>query len=129
MYDELKSALLSVGVPVFHFEAEKTPAPYIVWAEDGTADTFRSDNHISEMLVSGTVTYFTNIEYDPNAQKIQRVLGDVCMTWDLIDIDYGDFVNSTSAQSARATGERIVRYTWSFSVIPNMEVGDGEFQG
>ena len=31
---EIKNALLTVGVPVSHYSADKKPDKYIVWAED-----------------------------------------------------------------------------------------------
>lgn len=88
-FEELKRTLLSVGVPVSHYEAHKQEDQYIVWAEDGQAATLWADNSMCRQVIQGTVHYFTKTEYDPNVEKIQTAMGAV-VSWRLNSIQYED---------------------------------------
>lgn len=72
----IRDAMLMVlPKAVFHYFApDKTKAPYIVWAEDGQADSIHAGNSMAGQVIQGTIDYFTKWEYDPTVKKIQRAL-------------------------------------------------------
>ena len=88
-FDELKKALLSVGVPVSHYKAAKQTDKYIVWAEDGQADSLWTDNKMCRQTIQGTVDYYTKSEYDPNVEAVQAAL-DSAASWRLNSVQYED---------------------------------------
>jgi hypothetical protein len=113
MFDKLKAALLSVGVPVYHATALKQDAPYIVWAEDGQGAALYADDHIVAQAISGTIDYFTKTEYDPNFQKIQDALSELDIDWELNDIGYRDDGRTSTSNDHLD----VMRYTWFWEVI------------
>lgn len=87
----IRDALLTVGVPVYHFSAGKgEKAPYLVWAEDGQGESVHADGMTVEQSIEGTVDYFTRQEYDPNFQRIQAALDTAGAAWRLNSIQYED---------------------------------------
>ncbi len=67
--------LMVLPKAVYHYFApEKTKAPYIVWAEDGPGDTVHAGNRMAGQVIQGSIDYFTNKEYDPVVDRIQRAL-------------------------------------------------------
>ena len=70
----LKNALLTVTQNVGHYEAREKTDAYIVWAEDGQADSVWADGRMQEQAVEGTVDYFTKTENDTSVQSIQNAL-------------------------------------------------------
>lgn len=101
---DVPTALLKVMKAVYHYTApENTPAPYIVWAEDGRGDSLCSDNHTSAQALTGTVDYFTRTEYDKNVDKIQ-------LAFTLGNIPY----RLNSVQYEKDTG--LIHYEWVWEV-------------
>jgi hypothetical protein len=100
--DVIESALLTVGVPVSHYLAEKKPDKYIVWAEDGQAGSDYADDEMQEQAIQGTVDYFTRIKNDPNVKKIQKALNGIC-SWRLSSVQYED-------------DTRLYHYEWVFEI-------------
>ena len=90
MFDKLKNALLSVGVPVSRYFASQQPNQYIVWAEDGQADSLQADNAMVAQALTGTADYFTKTEDDPNFHKIQKALNASGVAWRLASIQHED---------------------------------------
>lgn len=84
----IKNALLTVTNNVGHYEALKKTDQYIVWAEDGEADSLWADGRMQEQTITGTVDYFTKMEYDPNVVKIQAALNDAEISFRLNSIQY-----------------------------------------
>lgn len=73
--DVIEALLAVLPRAVYHYQApDNTAAPYIVWAEDGQGDSMCGDNIMTAQAVEGTVDYFTDVEYDPNVDKLQRAL-------------------------------------------------------
>ena len=99
--DRIKAALLTVGVPVDHYEAAQRPDKYIVWAEDG-ANALHADGRLSELAWTGTVDYFTKTEDDPNVELIWQALESVCACA-LNSVQYED-------------GTGYIHYEWAFEV-------------
>jgi hypothetical protein len=100
----VSTALLTVGVPVSHYEAVKKPDKYIVWAEDGAAGSSWADGKLSLQVLSGTIDYFTKTEYDPNFDAIQSALGGAGISFRL-----------NSIQHEEDTGYN--HYEWVFGVL------------
>ncbi len=87
---DIPAALLTVGVPVSHYQAAHQPDRYIVWAEDGQADSIWGDDRMQEQALTGTIDYYTKDEYDPNVEAIQAALGETDLAWRLESVQYED---------------------------------------
>lgn len=101
--DELKNALLSVGVPVFRYTAVQQEAPYIVWAEDGSGDVVRAGDKTVLFALAGTIDYFTRTENDPRVKAIQNALNDTYISWRLNSVQYEQET-------------KLIHYEWVFEV-------------
>ncbi|NLD81171.1 MAG: hypothetical protein GX642_08405 [Smithella sp.] len=102
--DTIPAALLTVGVPVSHYTASKQPDKYIVWAEDGQADSLWSDGRMQEQVVQGTIDYFTKTENDPKVAVIPNAL---------IDADISFRLNSVQFEDET----KYIHYEWIFEVV------------
>lgn len=100
----IKSALLTVGVPVSHFTAAKRPDKYIVWAEDSQADSLCADDQMSDQTIQGTIDYFTHAENDPIVNNIQTALTQADISYQLNSIQYED-------------NTKYIHYEWTFEVF------------
>lgn len=87
---DLGHALMTVGVPVYHLEAHEQTDQYIVYAEDGQADSLWADGRMQAQAIAGTVDYYTRAEFDKNIAKIQKALNDAGVSWRLESIQYED---------------------------------------
>lgn len=85
---DLRDLLLTIGVDVFHYYATQQSDNYIVWAEDGEADSTNGDNQKTDQVIQGTIDYFTNEEFDPNVEAIQEKLNAAEISWRLNSIQY-----------------------------------------
>jgi len=85
---DLRDALLEVIPDVFHYEAKGKPDKYIVWAENGEADSLEADDQKDEQVIEGTIDYFTKTEYDPNVKAIQQKLNSINVAWRLNSIQH-----------------------------------------
>ena len=87
----IRDALVPLTTNVFHYWRPKLPAPYIVWAENGEADSFDADNKKAEQALTGTVDLYSKTEYDPLFDSIQTALQSVeGLSWKLTDAQYED---------------------------------------
>lgn len=102
--DLLLTVFSSLGVPVFHYYATKQSEKYIVWAEDGEADSTSGDNKKIDQVLQGTIDYFTKTEFDPNFQVIQEKLNSAEISWRL-----------NSIQREEDTG--YIHYEWVWELI------------
>jgi hypothetical protein len=100
---DVKTALLTVGPPVYHYTAFEQPDEYIVWAEDNQADSVWADGRMQEQTIEGTIDYFTKTENDPNVQKIQNALNDGNVSWRLNSVQY-------------ETETHYIHFEWTFQV-------------
>lgn len=87
---------------VTHFVRNVRP-PYMVWAEQGEDESFHSDNHKTEQVVTGTIDYFTLTEFDEIVDDIQEILDDATLAWSLEAVQYEDETN-------------LIHYTWRWEV-------------
>lgn len=86
----LAAALMAVVPDTYHYTAIKKPNKYIVWAEDGQADSVFADGRMVEQAIGGTVDYFTRQEFDPNIALIQQALNNCGVAWRLESVQYED---------------------------------------
>jgi hypothetical protein len=84
----LKVALLTVTDKVFHFDATGVTGNYIVWAEDGQADSVWADGRMKEQTITGTIDYYTKVEYDVTFNAIQTALDGIGISYRLNSIQY-----------------------------------------
>ena len=85
---DIKTALLTVTSNCRHFDATGLTGNYIVWAEDGEADSVWADGQMKEQAITGTIDYFTKLEYDPNFKNIQDALNAIGISYRLNSIQY-----------------------------------------
>ena len=102
-FQKLREALASIGIPVFHFRAQKQKAPYIVWGEDGAGQSLHADGALEEQVVQGTVDLFTRTENDPLVSRVQSALTAAGIPWRLNSIQYEDDTN-------------LIHYEWVWEV-------------
>lgn len=89
-FDRLKNALLTITPNVFHDMAKGKHDQYIVWTVEGEVNAAHADNRKVDQAIGGTIDYFTNLEYDPNVEKIQTALNELGIGWRLESIQYED---------------------------------------
>lgn len=85
---KVKEALLKVMRNVGHYEVLNKAEQYIVWAEDGEGDSLEANSRKGIQVIQGTVDYFTKLEKDENADKIQEELGKAGICFRLESIQY-----------------------------------------
>lgn len=101
--EQVKNALLTVPVNLFHYYAAKKPDKYIVWSEKGEqAAIYGEDNKQVQILV-GIISYFTKTENDENVDLIQSALREHEIIFLLDSVEYDE-----------STG--FIRYDWEFKV-------------
>lgn len=100
----IRDALASVeGLEVYHYWKPHMNAPYCVWQEESTEAVWTS-NHVGEFTVSGSIDYFTKIEFDSMVDTIQESLNSIeCLGWNLEAVQYEDQTN-------------LIHYTWRFNI-------------
>jgi hypothetical protein len=100
----LKSLLLTIGPPVFHYFASGQTGNYIVWAEDGEGASGHADGQKTTQIIQGTIDYFTKTEFDPIMEQIQEKLNGSDIAWRL-----------SSIQHEKDTG--YIHYEWVWEVV------------
>lgn len=101
---ELKDALISVGIPLSHGWAHKAKAPYLVWREDGGGDPLKANGKTAEHPIRGTVHLFEPEDLEESKyHKVERALNSIECAWDL-----------SSIQHEQETG--LVHFEWSWEV-------------
>jgi len=88
MLNKIKTALLTVTDKVYHYDATGAVGNYLVWSEDGSADTVWASGRMHEQSITGTIDYFTKLENDPNFNAIQNALNDAGISFKLNSIQY-----------------------------------------
>lgn len=103
---KIRDALTSItDLKVYHYFRVVKDVPYCIWAEDGEGDSLWTSNHQSEQVITGTIDYFTRVEFDENVTNIQNALNDIenC-GWQLNSIQYEDDTN-------------LIHYEWGFQIV------------
>ena len=88
---------------VFHFNANKEPYPYIVWAEENIGIPLMANDIHSERSVMGSVRYYTQTEYDEMVDTIQSALDDAGVSNALTQISFNPETDC-------------IEYLWDWSV-------------
>lgn len=95
---------------VFHYYRPAKDRPYLVWAESAESDAFYSDNRKTEQSISCLADYYTQEEYDPNIDTIQRTLDDISDAWRIDAVLYEE-------------DTKLIHYAFTFEVrLKNGEV-------
>jgi hypothetical protein len=100
---KIKTALLTVTNKVYHFDATGAKGNYIVWAEDGQFDSLWADGAMREQTITGTIHYFTKIEFDLNFNAIQTALSNAEISYSLNSIQFEE-------------DTRYIHYEWVFKI-------------
>lgn len=86
--DAIKGALLTIGVPVYHFAAPpNTRLPYVVYGEDAAND-FEADDHHQETADQGTVDLYVKTEDGALADAVAAALEMAALAWYRNSIQY-----------------------------------------
>jgi len=88
LLSDVKTALLTVTSKVHHYDATGATGNYIVWAEDGQADSVWADGKMQNQTITGTIDYYTKTEYDTNFNAIQEALKEKGISYRLNSIQY-----------------------------------------
>ena len=81
-----------------------TNYPFLVWSEQGEepAESFHTDGHKADQVITGVVDYYTKQEFDHIVDEIQMILDDAgLVAWELDAVQYED-----------ETG--LIHYTWTW---------------
>lgn len=93
-------------IDVFHYrkpEHDKSKR-YVIWAEDGSSQSFKGNNRVEEQQITGSIDLFTQIEYDEIVDSIQDALNTSGhVSWRLDSVEYED-------ETA------LIHWAWTFSV-------------
>lgn len=75
----LRDALVGISdkVTVCHYWRANLKAPFIIWQEDGEAESLNANNRKAEQGIYGVVEFYTKKEYDPIFDSIQSVLNNL----------------------------------------------------
>lgn len=101
--EKVKAALLTVTENVGHYEAVKKDDRYIVWAEDGGAESLGGDNQILCQAVQGTIDFYTKSESDVFVEQIQNALKNAKISYKLNSVMYEDET-------------KLIHFEWVFEV-------------
>jgi len=91
---------------VYHYWRPHMTAPFVVWAEDGEANSLDADDRKQEQVLTGYVDFYTRTEFDTIADKIQTALfglQSIPFVWRLEAVDYEDDTN-------------LIHYQWTWEV-------------
>lgn len=95
----------AVGERVYHYWRPKMEPPYCVWQEDAEGSDLTADNHKREQSITGSIEYFTQMEYDPVVDRIQQTLSETeNVSWSLQMVQYENETN-------------IIHHSWDFRVL------------
>lgn len=101
--EDVRDMLLTVTTNVYHYNALEQPDNYIVWAEDSESQVINADDEKEEQCITGTIDYYTKIEFDLTVKKIQKAMNNSDISWKL-----------NSIQHEKETG--YIHYEWVWEV-------------
>lgn len=101
--DALRRALLTVGLPTYHYFGHRQEDQYLVWAESGQGNGLCGDDKMMTQAIAGSVDYFTRAENDPKVAAIQVALNDAYIAYRLNSVQHEDDTGYT-------------HYEWIFEV-------------
>ena len=84
---DVRDALLTVGVPVYHFVApEQKPSQFIIWGETSIDTVLDADDEPEIMRPRGIIYYYTSAEYDEAVGKMIDALIDADVSFSVTNI-------------------------------------------
>lgn len=102
--EQLGVAFAGVTSVCYHYFRPVKKVPCLIWAETAEDGSFNSDNHKTEQRIIGTVDLFTKTEFDPLADKVQKTLDELGVTWNLESVQYEEET-------------QLIHMEWSWGVI------------
>lgn len=94
---------LSRITDAYHYRRpQKKRGNWIVWAEQGEAQSFHADNRKREQVIDVIVDCFTSEEYDPVLDDIQSLLQE-WGAWSLASVQYEEETN-------------LIHYEWNITI-------------
>lgn len=96
----IASRIGSIGCEVSHYWRPVKNVPLLIWAETNE-ELFRADNRRSEMVVNGTLDFYTNVEFDETIDSIQTAMDEFALTWSLDSVQYEEETN-------------LIHYSWNW---------------
>ena len=102
----IANALTSIeGLRVYHYFRPQLEAPFCVWSEDGEGNSLQTSNHKAEQVITGTIDYYTQEEFDENIERIQTVLNQIeNFGWSINSVQYED-------------DTELIHYEWTWSIF------------
>lgn len=88
---------------VYHYWRERKSFPCIVWQENGEDASFYAGNQKAEQAVSGTLDYYTKLEFDPAVDTVQQIFRDMEISWTLNSVQYEEDTN-------------LIHYEWNWVI-------------
>lgn len=93
------------GLNAYHFyKPASVKAPYAVWMEDSEGQSFHASNRKVEQVLTVTVDYFTQTEFDSMIDSIQEAFNGAEVAWKLNSFQYEVETN-------------LLHYEWLIEVI------------
>lgn len=88
----IRDAFANAAPNVYHYWRENKSFPCIVWQEDGE-NAFEASNRKEEQGITGTLDYFTKMEFDPAVDEIQIIFNMLGIGWSLKSVQYEEETN------------------------------------
>ena len=87
---KVRDLLTSVCSNTYHYEAleRNTANEYIVWQEDGEADSLHADNSKSEQVIQLSINLYTKTEYSPLIDTLQNLFADSMVSFTLVSVTF-----------------------------------------
>lgn len=90
---------------VYHYWRYIDNPPCVIWQESAEGSGLQADLRKREQAISGTVDFFTRIEYDPLVDEIQEALNGIeSCYWNLSDVQYEEET-------------MLIHYTWNWRIL------------
>lgn len=105
---EIGTALAAVTTNCYHYRRPKMQAPFLVWTETGEGAELAAGDEKEQQVISGQAAYYTRTEYDVTVDLIQQKLAQLCVGWDLSDVNYDQDTN-------------LIEYLWTFEAACEVE--------
>ena len=95
--------LAEIESHTYHYTHNRDVLPYIVWHEDGEANSFHADDRKDIQVISLSVDYFTKTEFDPTIDAIQTLFNSKEWRWSLDLVQYEEDTET-------------IHYSWSVEI-------------
>lgn len=100
---KLRDVLKQLDIDVYHYDAMNATDEYIVWAESGESGSMNADNEKDEQSIAGTIDLYTQKEYNPIVDELQKKLNENVISFVLSSVQYEDET-------------KLIHYEWEFEI-------------